>query len=214
MEAGTIRLIYLSPANILLHFLKAIWILPELRIVPIFFSSPTLTSSWVSSCRDSVGKQGERQFFLNMGAKTQLWLQLTLNQPHLKEGSKDSTLWLWSWRGKWDCPSCNKPQLCWHGHRNPPQTRLCAKAFAVSPKKQNDQAQLHWILQCMQKVFYNLVMAEKNISLQSEKRQVTHPSGESSQRNLHPKKPGVRCDLAETALAEIRKDFFQGCCTL
>jgi len=31
-----------------------------------------------------VGKQGERQFFLNMDAKIQLWLQLTMNPPHLK----------------------------------------------------------------------------------------------------------------------------------
>lgn len=175
---GTISLIYLSPVTIHLNVLKAGWILSELRIVSIFFPSPTLTSSWVKSCRDLVGKQGERQFFLNMDIKIQLWLQLKPNQPHLKAGSKASTLWLWSWRGKWDCPSSNKPQLCWHGHRNPPQSRLCAKAFAVSPKKQNDPAQLRWILQCMQKDFYNLVMAEKNLPVEWKKR--SDPSGDSS----------------------------------
>lgn len=95
-----------------------------------------------------------------MDVKIQLWLQLTLNQPHLKAGSKDSTLWLWSWRGKWACPSYKNPSCAGMG-TSPPQSRLCAKASAVSPKKENYQAQLHWILQSMQKDFYNLVVAEK-----------------------------------------------------
>lgn len=95
-----------------------------------------------------------------MDVKIQLWLQLTLNQPHLKAGSKDSTLWLWSWRGKWACPSYKNPSCAGMG-TSPPQSRLCAKASAVSPKKENYQAQLHWILQSVQKDFYNLVVAEK-----------------------------------------------------
>lgn len=95
-----------------------------------------------------------------MDVKIQLWLQLTLNQPHLKAGSKDSTLWLWSWRGKWACPSYKNPSCAGMG-TSPPQSRLCAKASAFSPKKENYQAQLHWILQSMQKDFYNLVVAEK-----------------------------------------------------
>lgn len=95
-----------------------------------------------------------------MDVKIQLWLQLTLNQPHLKAGSKDSTLWLWSWRGKWACPSYKNPSCAGMG-TSPPQSRLCAKASAVSPKKENYQAQLHWILQSMQKDLYNLVVAEK-----------------------------------------------------
>lgn len=95
-----------------------------------------------------------------MDVKIQLWLQLTLNQPHLKAGSKDSTLWLWSWRGKWVCPSYKNPSCAGMG-TSPPQSRLCAKASAVSPKKENYQAQLHWILQSMQKDLYNLVVAEK-----------------------------------------------------
>lgn len=68
--------------------------MPEMRISSIFFS-PSLdhAESIPVESEVSVGKQGKSSANSNSfwiwRQNIQLWLQLTMNQPHLKLGSKD-----------------------------------------------------------------------------------------------------------------------------